>query len=117
VLRASPVSSASFVSTFLWPCPSLARVATRRTCSAVLAIFSGGGRSTCLPPPAACGRASWVEKWQPAAQVLLVKSSLWFSVFSVAARPVSAVAGRLLRGAVLGRFAAKTAAASALAQV
>ena len=69
VLRASPVSSASFVSTFLPPCPSLARVATRWTCSAVLAIFSGGGRSTDLPPPAACGRASWVEKWQPAAQI------------------------------------------------
>ena len=48
VLRASPVSSASFVSTFLPPCPSLARVATRWTCSAVLAIFSGGGRSTDL---------------------------------------------------------------------
>ena len=69
VLRASPVSSTSFVSAFLPPCPSLARVTTRRTCSAVLAIFSGGGRSTCLPPPAACGRASWVEKWQPAAQI------------------------------------------------
>ena len=46
VLRASSVSSASFVPTFLQPCPSLARVTTRRTCSAVLAIFSGGGHST-----------------------------------------------------------------------
>jgi hypothetical protein len=35
----------------------------------VLAIFSGGGRGTCSPPPAACGRASWVEKWLPAAQI------------------------------------------------
>ena len=48
VLRASSVSSASFVSTFLQPCPSLARVTTRWTCSAVLAIFSGGGHSTYL---------------------------------------------------------------------
>ena len=60
VLRATPVSSASFVSTFLQPCASLARVATRWTCSAVLAIFSGGVAAADLAPiwGHTCGRCA-----------------------------------------------------------
>jgi hypothetical protein len=50
-LRASPVSSASFVSTFLRSCPfPCASGDSADVFGVVLAIFSGGEGSTCLPP-------------------------------------------------------------------